>query len=549
MDMSGLSTKPTGRGEVWGLGLLVLLAAALRLAGLDQQIVGGDEIHPLKVLRVNSLGDILTHFHRPDNCIPITAWSWLLAATVGLEEWGFRLLSWLPGILLVWILPRAMRPVLAPAEGLLLATVLATSPVLVYWSREARPYSAVAFLAALAVFALTRHAGGHGRRWLVACALCQFAAFAFSPTAAPALAGLALATVVWSWFAARPQPARRRAAACLRNLAPAILALVLVLVLLGPALSALADSWGTGKMTQSKVKARTLEMSARLIFGIPATARDPWVVLGLLKLLTLWGFVGLLRRYPRLGVAALLCALVPALIYGFTRLHHIRSNLVFVRYQAAVVPLYLSLTVFGFGDLRRRLAEYGPRLARFLSPVAFVAWGILTWLGPIPTGLPPHSPFGLRESHMTQRFSPATVSTIDRAPAFYRDLALKPPRSVIEWPVPDLSDKAVAFYQFVHGGQAVACRVLRPSERKARPGADRLRFRTFLWEDAMLERIPPDAVVVLHRQPEVEAAYLHSGRMGNKPESAALQVRLRECRKQLGEPIYEDKWIVVFEAR
>ena len=536
--------------ERWAMAALILLAAFLRVAFVGQDVVGGDEVHSLQKLRGHSLGYIVTHFHKPDNCIPITAWCWLLANTVGLEEWGFRLLSWLPGIVLVGLLPYAVRRYLGAGERLLLAAVLATAPLLVYWSREARPYSAITLFAVLAAMALGRYAVDRRVRWLVVSAVSQFLAFAFSPTTSPFLAGLGVASGLGGWLSSRGSN-RERLREALGMLAPSIVGLLLILVLLGPALPSLLDEMGSGKQSNTDAHLTTWRESIRIIFGFPKfKPGDPWRYLPVLPLiLMLWGTVSLWRRGRKAGAAATIVLLVPLVAYNVADFKGLGSPMVLVRYQAALVPLCLFLMVLGIGDLRRRLAGPSPRGSGALLLFAFGSLAALTALGPVPSALPPGNPFGFRVSRLT-RANPITKWN-DPAftPRLYHDLAEAAPAVVVEWPSTGQDEAKYAYYQALHRGRVIRCRQPSRSELRSRPRAG-LRFRTFLWEDALLEReLPRGAVVVLHRQPAAERAYLKNGaRRRRGPQLSEEDDFVQACRSRMGPPFYVDEWVIAFRA-
>src|SRR6185503_19932243 len=144
------------RGDsIWiGLSVCALMAGAwLRFAGLRSQIIIDDEWHALhKLMRADML-DIVTHLDYADYSIPLTVYFRWLYDTVGLTEWGMHLPMVLAGIALIVVGPLLARPWTTPAVRAAWAVLLALSPLLVYFSRTARPYALTALLATLALIA------------------------------------------------------------------------------------------------------------------------------------------------------------------------------------------------------------------------------------------------------------------------------------------------------------------------------------------------------------------------------------------------------------
>ena len=97
------------RIAVVGIALATLLAAWLRLHGLDIQVVQDDEWHAIHKLMTSSYADIARSFGFADHSIPLTLFYKALAETVGLDEFDMRIVQALCGIALVaicgWLAP------------------------------------------------------------------------------------------------------------------------------------------------------------------------------------------------------------------------------------------------------------------------------------------------------------------------------------------------------------------------------------------------------------------------------------------------------------
>jgi mannosyltransferase len=125
----------------------VAAAALLRFATLDVQSFSNDE--PFTVERAGgALGALLSSVRTTESTPPLfyyLTWGW--EKVFGSGETGMRLLPALLGTLLVPVTWAAARVTLAARSALIAAALVALSPLLVWYSQEARPYALFALLA------------------------------------------------------------------------------------------------------------------------------------------------------------------------------------------------------------------------------------------------------------------------------------------------------------------------------------------------------------------------------------------------------------------
>ena len=147
--------KPTFRAA--DLGWLLppcILGVLLRLWNVSAQILAGDEMHAVRVALSKPLPFILTHYELRDNCIPLTAlYRFLLERGVALSELTVRLPMLLASFLALLLLPWIVARRLDWRIGQLYAWLLALSPLLVLYSRIARPYLPIVLFGFLATAA------------------------------------------------------------------------------------------------------------------------------------------------------------------------------------------------------------------------------------------------------------------------------------------------------------------------------------------------------------------------------------------------------------
>jgi mannosyltransferase len=192
---------------------LTLAAAALRFATLGQQSFWFDEASTGRLMRMG-LGAMVRALPDGESTPPlyyVLAWIWTRAFGTGAV--GLRSLSALVGTLTVLVVYAAAVRLFGRRAGLGAAALASFSPLLIWYSQEARAYALLVLLCAAGVWALAAAvAPGAGRRpfaiWAVVSALAlathYFAGFVILPeavwllgvrrrAAAPAVAGVVLA--------------------------------------------------------------------------------------------------------------------------------------------------------------------------------------------------------------------------------------------------------------------------------------------------------------------------------------------------------------------
>jgi hypothetical protein len=161
----------------WCTGLaIVLLGIWLRLDQFFVQTLLDDEWHAVHQLVRSGPREFLFSHGRDDHSIPLTLLYWVLAQSVGLSELGMRLPLLLAGVATLVALPLALRRDLNARVLLVFALLLALSPLLVGYSRMARPYALTLLTSLAALAVLARAVAGARVRWRLAAAYALLAA-------------------------------------------------------------------------------------------------------------------------------------------------------------------------------------------------------------------------------------------------------------------------------------------------------------------------------------------------------------------------------------
>ena len=174
------------------------LAAALRFATLDDQSLWLDEAITVELLRDDFFG-MLRAIPDSESTPPlyyVLAWPWV--QLFGTGEIGVRSLSALCGTATVPVAYGAGAALVSRRAGAIAALFVATSPLLVWYSQEARAYALFVLCGALSLWlfarALRRPSGGTLAGWAAASALALASHyFAVFPVAVEALVLLFLA--------------------------------------------------------------------------------------------------------------------------------------------------------------------------------------------------------------------------------------------------------------------------------------------------------------------------------------------------------------------
>ncbi len=365
--------------QVFFLVMLVALAvgAWLRLWQIDAQILIDDEWHALHRLMEVGYRDIFLSFGRADYSIPLTLLFNWMAETIGLSERRMRFLPLLFGLASIIAIPLMLRPWLTRAGQATLALLLALSPLLIHFSRVARPYALTVPLSFIAVVALWRWWQDGRRTWLlVYISFTVLAAwlhpltmmFTFGAASWFGLCALwkGFRGSGWQSFGAIVLVALPTLAACA--------ALVLPPLLADP--HAMTSKAGVHQLQpETFLRAWEFYVGGAGIWMVAASVALAVVGAGVLIQRDRWFFLYWLYLLA-LAVLAIVI-LDPAWI------HH---GLVLVRYTVTAQPLVLALIAMGIVTLLgQAFRRFGPRLGSAAMVSGLLALAVVLYVnGPMP---------------------------------------------------------------------------------------------------------------------------------------------------------------------
>ncbi len=333
---------------VWALLLVFLGGAFVRIYHIGNQIVIDDEWHALNAVQYHDFKWILTHFGAADHSIPLALLYELQYQLFGLNEILMRWPMLVTGCAAILLLPYMLRFWLTRPERLMLAMLLAISPVLIYYSRFARPYGILVVLE-FSTLLLAWHwwrtrQVNYAVGWVLLAALSAW-------LNTPALI-VVTAPFVWFGWQALINFLKTREWADLGSLVKIGIAIVLLLIVLnGPALLTEPGAIFT-KAGRHFINLETLPWALSLASG----SGHAWVVI-LLALLALLGFSVLFHR-DRLFASFLASTAVAAtLVLILTGAAFALHGNVFLRYLVGLLPIYLVCVSIGIVRITSRAVQ------------------------------------------------------------------------------------------------------------------------------------------------------------------------------------------------
>ena len=530
--------------SIIGVALVFIAGCFLRLQGLGNVLVFGDEIHALDVLRGHGYGWLFTHFSFADTCIPLTLYYRAVMDTVGLNELWMRMPGAIAGCATILLLAVFAWRRCGPPGSLLAAGMLAFSPYHVYLSREARPYPIVILLLLAATMAIARWEETSEPRWLQFAVAGSVLALYFHLLAMPYVGALG-GFVLWRTL----RRSRQERIAVWR--AGALLVLLCALLFLPAApsmLSTVTARAGHGVQTFS-----TFQNGMYLFLTI---GRNDWI----------WetalagaGFYWLGTRKSDGGLIGLLiaCQVVFVLIARPTA-----SDIAWVwaRYVALVLPLWILLIAGGVaGILNRIKIPYAPEFLALALVIAYAGYDSGLY------GLGRNRNYLVHPIVMARELDdPAVLSSLP-IPAYYRQLARQPgPGGILEMPL-NMGLPLYDLEQRIHRRPIYSAGLGAGMWQDSFNDVDGFRFRRMLSVSGLAGSDLPIEYVVVHKAIANETGRVYR-RLTEMPATAGLlagfgfaftpetlaslfgdgaELQLWAA-KEWGRPVYEDSDVVVY---
>ena len=544
--MAGTVPRDLAPPRAWVIVMIVatLVGVWLRLDQIGRQVLIDDEWHAVHQFLTHTPREMFVEFGYADYSIPLGILDWYQAQWWGVSELTLRWPMLACGLATLVLFPLYIAPRLGRATAALFAVLIAMSPLLVVFTRMARPYAITLLLGWIAHAAYQRyHAASRGE---VATGAVYAVAAALATWLHPVVGPFVAAPLLWGLVALRHVSRANRRVAFLRWLllafaTGALTAAVVMPPLLAHPLSLAAKGGAQGPGLDTLVGVWYAWL------GTPSTG----VVL-LSVALAAFGAPRVWRALPVARSGALGLALTLALVMA-TGVMWSHLPVTMGRYLLPIVPLLLVCVATGTVRVAEFIARPATPLRRGLAiaslalPVLFLAAkSPLVPLMRFPNGQTQHliSYIDFRRDHnpYVPQFAAIPLSP------FWKTLATQPAGSLriaaapfyfesYGWDAPRwerLSRQSV-----VPGYLTELCVDFRPGEL---PSSARFRFANsvHLADPADLKAKRIDLVV--WQKPYQLIVAGHSDSIG--ADTAACEGVLRG---KFGTPAYEDSHIIVFD--
>ena len=328
-----------------------LLGACLRLDQFSSQVLLDDEWHQVHTVMSKSPAEMLVDFGYADYGIPLGILAWAEANAWGLSETGLRIPMLVAGLLFIALAPAYVLPRMGARVAIIFSFFLALSPLLVIFSRMARPYAISLLLAWIAHCAYRKFecakasVTGSGSAYVGSATMAMW----FHPVVAP----FVLAPPLWSMLRSG---VARKPGWWLDLRKPVAISLVLLgtaAILLLPPLLSHPESLAL-KSGLDQISVDSLAGALFLWFGTSSPV--------LLVLCAAFGAFGLPRAWRKLEVfrTALFGCLLTLLVIMFTKPQWVQYPAPLARYLLPAVPIVLLSIAAG--------------IARFSDVVTAMKW-------------------------------------------------------------------------------------------------------------------------------------------------------------------------------
>jgi hypothetical protein len=326
---------------------LTAAALALRFLGLSEGDFWADELATRLAVVDLALGDVLIAVQDNEGAphlYYVLAWAW--TGILGAGDAALRSLSAIAGALVAPVAYLTLRQVGLRTEALIAGALAAVSPLLIWYSQEARVYSLFALLTAVSMLFFVRVLVEFRTRALVGWSIASAAAFLTHYFALFTIAGMAAVLLY-----------RHRARWQL--IALSLLPTAVAGFALWPAIAAQSPGEKTDWIAQTRLSERVLQVPEHFLTGLAYPPLPVVLVAGLLVALGVLGVV-IHGHRARLVGGALIGVLAVTIGLLLLALAADKDFLLSRYLLGAIVPLILAVSV-GLGAVRFRPA--GPIIA------------------------------------------------------------------------------------------------------------------------------------------------------------------------------------------
>lgn len=355
--------------------IIVLLAFYLRVWNISGQIVMDDEMHALRAIQHDSLLFIFSHFYIADVCTPLALIYKFISNTIGLSEFTMRLPSLIFGLGLVIAFPLFVWRVIDAKTAFFFCVFLAISPLLIFYSRFARPYSIIAFCGPLSVFVQYYWIQKRQKRWALLYILSATLSVYFHILSIAYVCTPLLITAAISLINQKKERNKLLLGTLYQG---ALFVLMLVALYAAPFFTSAQNL--LGKSCDDMITYKTIAVGFSLISGTSNCALS-FILLALI----VSGVLILLEHDRILTIFLVAPSLTLFIAIIFSKAAIIHVPLVFVRYMIPAVPVMLLFAAIALAHfLTITFASRSKAGQCFCVLILFVFFTLLYFFGPLP---------------------------------------------------------------------------------------------------------------------------------------------------------------------
>lgn len=354
--------------------LLITIGVFLRLWYISGQIAMDDELHAVYAICRYSYTYIFSHFFHADICAPLALVYKVIADTIGLNEINFRLPSLFFGISLLISLPLLLSRYINYSSLLFFTALIAISPLLIYFSRFARPYAIMAFFGPIACISQYHFVRSGKMKWGVIYILVSTISIYLHILSAVFVGSPLLIAFIIQVIRAKKKQDNYLYGIILQGVAIFVILSFLYIPPFIESYQVLFEKGGKGC-----VKLKTLTIGAQLISG---TKESILVTIFLLLIVTGGGI--LFRRNKILTLFLTIPCILQFTIIILTGADLVGVPIVFIRYCIQALPIFLlfaaiTISTLVFASLRKGFFLF------LITTVFFITYVVLLYVyGPMP---------------------------------------------------------------------------------------------------------------------------------------------------------------------
>jgi len=339
--MNKLLFESDNKWSIWlfAIVIVIIIGIYFRLDQFLLQILIDDEWHAVNQLLKSNPADIFTSFGHADHSIPLTLFYWFEAKFFGLSEVLMRWPVMLCGLLTLLLFSIYAYKKFHYKEAVLFGFLLASSPLLITYSRRARPYAITLFLVYFSHWLFYKYINNPNRRLFYGLIYCTSAALAIWLHLIVAFFIAAPFIYEFFKFIIKPNGEKWQKFKPLLYLGVTVL-LLLSLLILPPLIndmSALSDKSGSSLITLD-----TLIGSIFMWFGSYSSI--------MVLCFSLFAIMGLPRliKISDVSKSVLFGFMLTFIVILVIRPAFAQYSITFTRYVLPIIPLILMSVAIGF---------------------------------------------------------------------------------------------------------------------------------------------------------------------------------------------------------